>query len=598
MPNKLYQFWLELKRRRVVHVIVVYATAAFVILEAVDIIFPRLNFPDWTVTFVMILLAVGFPIALIFSWIFDVTQEGIEKTIASKEVIKEENITTPNSWRIATYVSVVVVLVLLAFNLFGRRDKVKIDDSLAKSIAVLPFHNLSGDDEQDFICDGLTGEIISNLFKVRSFDEVRSLTSVLPYRESLKSTTDIAIDLRVNYVLEGSFKRIEDDIRVTAELIDPISDNPIWLKDYDLHYEEVTGIPAEIALQIANHLNAFITESETQNILKLPTSNQDAYEFFLQISYILNTHGITAHSQALDLALEAIRLDPNFADPYAWAGIITLWKGVYIGDTDIQNAAMEALPFFEKALELDQNNASAHNGMGLVNEWARWDYIRAEKEYLKSIELEPNNSFLYGGPVEFFLEMHRDEDLFLLIEESPEEQNFDFAKIQSHILSGHKKEANKLIIQMAGDDMEHRWVGEFYLWLEEYNSAKYYLESAMQSGHPEMSTPRFQAYLALVYEKTSSQQQSRTKVNQLIAKSDTTSAGSPAYFLGWYYSWMGDLDSAFFWLDKAYENHSPEMAWLKVDPAFNNLKDDDRYWDLYERTGHKAYDDYMANENK
>ena len=235
--------------------------------------------------------------------------------------------------------------------------------------------------------------------------------------------------------------------------------------------------------------------------------------------------------------------------------------------------------------------------MGYVNELARWDYINAEKEYLKAIELEPNNSDLYFGPIEFFLEMHRLEDLFLLFDESPGEQNFDNARINSHILSGHKKEANKLITQMIGDEREHRWVGESYLWLNEYDSAKFYLESAIQSEHPDMATPRFQAYLALVYEKTNSQQQSLTKVNQLIAKNDTTSAGSPEYFLGWYYSWLGELDSAFFWLEEAYNNRSPEMPWLKVDPAFKNLKDDDRYWDLYERTGHKAYDDYMAGKN-
>ncbi len=595
--NKLSHLWQELKRRRVIHVIVVYATAAFVIIDLVGNVYETLNLPEWAPELILIILAIGFPIAMIFSWIFDVTPEGIEKTKPSREIGNDERFLTPNSWRIATYVSVVVIIGLLTYNIFGRMNRVRIDESLVKSIAVLPFLNLSGDTEQDHICVGLTDEIIGLLYKVESFDVVRSLTSVLKYKDSDLSALEIAEGLNVNYVLEGSFKRIGDSLRITAQLIDK-SDNLIWHNNNDLPYNEIFGIPAEIALKITEHLKTYIADSEHLKIERIPTNNLEAYEVLKQARYLVILQGPSAAPQSLELAFKAIKIDPEYADAYAQAGIFTLWKGAYSGDKDMQHAAMEALPLFENALELVQDNATAHNGMGNVNEWARWDYIKAEKEYLKAIELEPNNSLLYFRPVELFLEMHRLEDLFLLIEGSPEEQNFDNARINSHILSGHKKEANKLIIQMAGNGKDHRWVGESYLWLDEYDSAKFYLESAMQSEHPDMATPRFQAYLALVYEKSNSQQQSRTIVNQLIAKNDTTSAGSPEYFLGWYYSRLGELDSAFFWLDKACDNRSPEMPWLKVDPAFNNLKDDDRYWDLYERTGHKAYDDYMASKDK
>jgi len=596
-PNKLSQFFQELKRRKVIRVITIYAAAAFVILQLVEILAPSLRLPEWTMNFILVLLIVGFIITVIVSWIYDIHPEGgIVKTEPAVKVKEEDIPESTNSWKIATYVSVVVIFGLLILNIVGRKNRVKIDESLEKSIAVLPFQNFSEDTDQEYMCMGLTDEIINHLYKIKSFDKVISLTSVLNYRNPDRNIPEIADDLGVNYILEGVYKKIGDQLRVSAQLIEAGNDGHMWQQDYNRQYEEIISIQSDIAMQIADHLQAFLSESEKQNILKIPTSNQDAYEFFLRISYIFYTRGITAHSQALDLALEAIRLDPNFADPYAWAGIITLWKGVYIGDTDMQNAAMEALPFFEKALELDPNNASAHNGMGYVNEWARWDYVKAENEYLKSIELEPNNSFLYFGLIEFYLEMYRLEDVFRLIAETQEAHNSTFVGINSHVLSNHRKEAYKLISQHSVDEMNHRWVGESYLWLEEFDSAKFYLESALLTKHPEMATPRFQAYLALVYEKTNSQQQSQTIVNQLIVNSDSTSAGSSAYFLGWYYSWLGELDSAFFWLDKAFKNRSPEMPWLKVDPAFTNLKKDDRYWVLYERTGHKAYDDYLASK--
>ncbi|RLA17531.1 MAG: hypothetical protein DRQ62_14850, partial [Gammaproteobacteria bacterium] len=530
-PNKISRFWQELKRRRVVHVIVVYATSAFVILEAVDIIFPRLNFPDWTVTFVMILLAVGFPIALIFSWIFDVTPEGIEKTKPANELKKGEKTLVPNSWRIATIVSVVIIIGLLAYNIFRSRNEAEIDDSLEKSIAVLPFLNLVGDPNQEYICVGLTDEIISHLYKVKSFDEVRSLTSVLNYMDSEKSTTEIAEELRVNYILEGSYKRIGDELRVTAQLIDK-SDKHIWLKDYDRPYKEIIAIPADIAVQIADQLKAYITGSEKQNIQKIPTTNQEAYELLLQIGYIINTRGFSPTTELLDLALEAIRLDPNYADAYAVAGAVNLWKGIYVGDIEIQYAAMDALPYFEKALELDQNNAYAYMGIGVVNEFARWDYIKAKQGYLKAIELEPKNSYLYDRPIEFFLKRCQLEDVMIQIEKSQVEDEFLGSMIRSHILSGNKNEAYNLLPQALNDEFRHPYKGELYLWIEEYDSARYYLESALQSEHYEMTIPRFQACLALAYHKTKDYEQTQIIISHLIEKSDTMSVGYPAHFTG------------------------------------------------------------------
>jgi len=302
----------------------------------------------------------------------------------------------------------------------------------------------------------------------------------------------------------------------------------------------------------------------------------------------------------INLTNKAIELDPDFADAYAWLGNFTLFKGAYAGGGEMQSVAWDALPFFEKALALDQNNAPVHIGMGVINEFVKWDYINAEKEYIKAIELEPNNKNLWTFPIEFYIKRSRLENALKYIEKSQGRDVFHLFnnKTHFHILSGNKKEAYHSISLESSVEQSHRWVGENYIWLEEYDSSKFYLESAIQSEHPEMILPRFQAYLAFVYEKTNNHLKARTIVNQLIAKSNTTSAGSPAYFTGWYYSGIGEVDSAFYWLEKAYNNRSPEMPWLKVDPAFNNLKEDDRYLDLYERTGHKAYDEYMSSKNK
>ena len=169
-PNKLSKFWQELKRRKVTRVITVYAAAAFVTLELVSIIVEPLKLPEWTLPFIIVLLCVGFIIAIILSWIYDIHPEGgIVKTESAYKVKEDEISKSSNSWKIASYISFVVIIGLLAINIFGNRNQTKIDKSLEKSIAVLPFQNFSTEPGQEAMCLGLSDEImgLSCLYEVR-----------------------------------------------------------------------------------------------------------------------------------------------------------------------------------------------------------------------------------------------------------------------------------------------------------------------------------------------------------------------------------------------------------------------------------------------
>jgi TolB-like protein len=605
--SRIFDFWKELKRRKVLRVITVYAAVAFVILQLVEILAPSLRLPEWTMNLILVLLIVGFIIAVILSWIYDVHPEGgIVKTEPARKAKTDEIPVSTNSWRIATYVSVIIIVVLIALNIFGSRNGVKIDESLTKSIAVLPFHNLSGDAEQEWICKGLTDEIISHLYKINSFDEVRSFTSVSNYSDPERNIPRIAEELRVNYILEGSYKRMGDEMKITAQLIEPRSDNHIWLKDYKLPYSEVPGIPGEIALQIAEHLNAFLSDSERKLISKVGTSNPDAFAFLKQAqglgsdmtTYILN-------DRAIEAALKAIELDPDYASAYATMGWITIARANYGGGSEMLTAGFEAEQYLKQALELDPDNPMAHGLMGLLEDWFKWDYIAAEREYLKAMELMPHDRLAqtgYGGL--FLTKMKRTAESLEYIKalqsytDDPWHFIYQFDEIRCLIVQGSIHEAQDAIERLLDDWKEQAfiWVGDAYTWLGEYDSALHYLE--LGTGDPEIAIPRFQACLALAFQKTGRASEAQAVVQGLIDWSNTTSAMSPAFYLGWYYSGTGELDSAFYWMEKAYRNRSPEMPWLKADPIIANLKEDDRYWDLYERTGHKAYDEYMAGKNK
>jgi TolB-like protein/Tfp pilus assembly protein PilF len=489
---------------------------------------------------------------------------------------------------------VLIIAGLFLFNLTGSKKQIKVDTELKKSIAVLPFQNFSGDPSQEYMSDGLTDEIINHLYKIASFDKVVSLSSVLTYKGTDKRLPEIASELEVNYILEGTYKKIGDSVRVTAQLIEPKNDKHLWQNEYNRLYKEIISIQADIALQIADQIRAFLTDSEKQNIRNIPTTNQEAYELLQQAQNLWHTRSYNSVDQLIDFGLKAIELDPEYAGAYAWVGLMNMVKGSLFGSVEMQTIAWDAVSYFEKALELDPDNGAGHLGLAVLNDYIRWDHIRADKEFTKALETEPNNPGYINSYTEWLVKMNRIYDVWEYLDTTKMSSQL----IQLHILSGNKTKAHRSIKKYKESIGKDVGLGECYIWLEEYDSAKICLEQAIQNDDSRMSLPRSQAWLALVYYKTKNHSQAQLIINKLIDKSKESSVGSPEYFLGWYYSGVGAIDSAFYWLEKAYNARSPEMPWLKVTPVFKNLKNDKRYWDLYERTGHKAYDEYYEKTRK
>jgi len=602
--NKISDLWQELKRRKVVRVITVYAAAAFVILELTDIVAPSLGLPDWTLNLIIILLCVGFIIAIILSWIYDIHPEGgIVKTEPAQKVKEVKMPGSSRNWKIASYISFVVIIGLLMINLFGNGKRIIIDESLEKSIAVLPFVNYSTDSDQQFMCDGLTGEIINHLCKIESFHKVAPRVSVMKYKDSIVDIPLIADELDVNYILTGEYKKIGDSLRVMVQLIEPKSEKQVWQHDYNLPYEEIISIQVEIALQIASHLQAYITSSEKEKIKEVPTTNQKAYELMQEAIYGVFDNLEYPIYQQLSMAKEAIRLDPDYAYAHAWAGIYTLYKATVFGDEEMTSAVWEAIPYFEKALALDEDELRAQFGWATIYEWLQWDYEKAEKTYLKGIDLEPHSYQDYSLYVEFFLKMGQYEKALRYIKKAAKTNMNPFyylMRVKIYFLQGNLPEAEIAFneLRQVIDITRPVWLGEASVWFGEYDHAIAYLDTAFQETPRFGTINRYQASLAVACYKEKDFERSNEIIEQFRRKVDTTSSGSPEYFLGWYYSYIGAEDSAFYWLNRAVKVRSPEMTHLKTDPAFKSLRDDDRYWDLYERTGHKAYDDYMASKSK
>ncbi len=281
-PNKLSQFWQELKRRKVTRTITVYAAAAFVILELLSIIIEPLRLPDWTLQFAIVFLCIGFIIAVILSWIYDVHPEGgIVKTEPTIDVSEDTTPPSSNSWKIASYISFVVIVGLIVLNIIPRTGNREIID---KSIAVLPFRNESSDDENTYFINGVMESILDNLSRVKDL-RVPSRNSVEKYRDDPKSTPVVAEEMDVGYVLEGSGQKVGNRLLLTLKLIVGDDDRHIWSKQYDREIERVEDlidIQKEVAQLVASEIEAVITPEEKQLIEKLPTSDLNAYDYYLQ----------------------------------------------------------------------------------------------------------------------------------------------------------------------------------------------------------------------------------------------------------------------------------------------------------------------------
>ena len=595
-PNKLTRFWQELKRRRVLHVITVYASASFVIIELINNVLETLNLPEKLPNIAIVALAIGFPLAITLSWIFNVTPRGLERTSQLDEDPQLATARTPNSWKIATYVSMVIIVGLLVVNIFGGQGDSSGDRGLEKSIAVLPFLNHSTEAGQDIMCLGLTNEIINHLYKIGSFDKVISLRSALTFAGTSLKMPQIANELDVRYLLDGTYKKVGEKIRITVQLIEGKKDNTIWQTEYDRPYAEIISIQNDIALNLADQVKAFISDEEKLSIERISTKNIHAYEL-LQSAF--HHYRIADYTYAFkDSILKAIELDPEYADAYAYLGYVAISGKSHNAATNAEGETIwDAESYLNRALELDPGNLWAHYFKGLVNSWIKWDYVAAESQYQRVVEVtHRNNEYFKAGYFEFLVKMNRLNDT---LSDSPEEDLLN-SVARAYVVIGEFDAARRTLnkhIELLGIPAFPE-VGDGYIWMNEFDSTVYYLESAIQAGDIQMYLPRYQACLALAYQKTDQAEKAQSILDQIIYQGNELTPGSPNYFLGWYYGHMGEVDSAFYWLERAYRNRSAEMPWLKVDPAFDILKDDDRYWDLYERTGHKAYDDFMASQSK
>jgi len=421
--NSFERFWKELKRRKVIHVITVYAATAFVILELVNMVARPLQLPDWTEAFVIVLLCIGFIIAVFVSWIYDITPAGVKKTKPVSELKHSDHTTheVSSGWKIATYISAFIILALVGFNIVTRNNLIEDRKGSDKSIAVLPFESLSDDPNNQYLADGMMDAILLHLSKITDL-KVLPRTSVEQYRGTTKVAHEIGQELDVEYLLEGSFQKFGDNARLIVQLIRARKESHIWANEYNSKWSEIFSIQSGVAQTIAKELYASITPAEKGLIEKVPTSNLAAYDLYLKANNYKNdyqkTRNISSYQNAVTFYNAALAIDSAFAraytglasayyDRYQWKNYFKetyldsmkiLLNKAFLFDDQLDEAFYlkavyyiahgqfeNAMDNLDKAIKLNPNYYLAYVAKG--GTWLSTDFIESIKNYQKALTL-------------------------------------------------------------------------------------------------------------------------------------------------------------------------------------------------------------------
>jgi TolB-like protein len=382
-------FFAELKRRRVGKVAIAYGAIAWAATEACSVVFPALHVPEWTMTFVVVFLLIGFPISMVLAWIFDVGPAGIQRT----EPLPEEAPSAQVKLRVAYALVVLLCMAGLGYVLYERGLGRAHAGEPRSSIAVMPFTNLSGDSAKEYFSDGMSEELLNLLARVPGL-QVAARTSSFAYKNRNVDVRQIGKELGVEAVLEGSVRQAGDQVRITAQLIDTDNGFHLWSETYDRKLADIFQVQDEIARSIVAKLRIELAPGQQQVAQRqqAPTQNVEAYELYLQGRAIWKRRGEANLKRSIELYQSAIGRDPGFARAHAaLASAYVVLPGYTTEQGDEEKFFQLAESSARQALAIDPNIGEAHAVLAQINA-DRGDLLDAESGFFFAISLEPNEA--------------------------------------------------------------------------------------------------------------------------------------------------------------------------------------------------------------
>ena len=551
----------ELKRRNVFRMGAVYIVAAWLLMQVAEVLISLANWPGWIGPTLLWLLAVGFPIALLLSWFYQITPEGIS--------LEDEGAPSTTTTRVTDRrFDFIVISLLTAAVLLFAYDKWWPRDSTSTSIAVLAFEDLSADGDQEYFSDGISEELLNLLARVPNL-RVISRTSAFSYKGKQIDVPTIAQQLSVSHILEGSVRKSGNEIRITVQLIEADTDTHLWSETYDRVLDDIFATQDEIASKVVQQLRISLFDE----IPTLRRTDPEAYALLLQAHYFYRQGTKTALEKAVDLYNRTLAIDPE--SPEALAGL----AGAYIrqadkGLTSIESGYTRARTAAERALALDRSFVPALRHLGWVSSNYDRDLQAAARYYEMALAADPANFYTISSAANLVISLGRLEESIALAEYASARDPVNPVDVKNlglkYLHAGRLDEAvaafRTTLDLSPGYIDAHFHVGVALMLSGELELALDAILNEADEGWRLIGS-------AMAYHALGEIAAADAALAELIQKYEHDAAYNIAYVL----AYRGEADLAYSWLDKAVAFNDPGLDEIATEPLFARIRSDPRW---------------------
>jgi TolB-like protein/Tfp pilus assembly protein PilF len=571
-------FLREMRRRNVFRVGIAYLALTWLLMQVADLVLSTFGADRGVMQSLIIVFAVGFPIAVGAAWAYELTPDGVKR---SEDVSPRQSIAQQTGRKLDFVIIAFLSLALITVVI----DQYIMEPSAVPEIsalAVLPLANLSGNPDEEYFADGMTEALIANLAKVGAL-RVVSRTSVMRFKESGRSLPAIAAELGVDVIVEGSVIRDGDKIRITAQLIDAGSDQHLWAESYERDYDDVFVLQSEIARTIADEIRIAITPEESARLAQAVERSTDGYDDYLkgmQRFYRLTPQDLRTALQHFDISLEQ---NPNSA--LAHSGVAAAWIGLQqMGFVPPSEAAPKAEAAALRAIELDSDLAEPYVWLAIIRAWSDWNWDEAEELFKQAIELNPNYADARGPYGHLLAVLGRFDEAFVQFDEALRLDPFNGWFRGQHGVTFHM--SGRFDHAIASFDEALRISPDLpFVWLvlaASYHMSERFDEAIQAEGSllAAIGDTDSQHQLLKIYQESGYQVATEWLANLSAERSAAT--GSLGWWAALRYAHAGQDEKAIEWMGRAYEQRDPNLPFMRI-PEFEDLHSDPRVRELMRR---------------
>ena len=577
-------FFAEMKRRNVYKVAVAYAVVGWLLIQVATQVFPFLEIPNWMIRLVILLTALGFPVALVIAWAFELTPEGIKRTEAADAARQRS--------RGGVWIAVVAVAAMLSLGLFllgrytagrgtPRQSEAATAVNLQKSIAALPLVNTSGDPSNEYFSDGLSEELIAVLAKVPELKVIGRSSSFF-FKGKSGDSAAIGQKLGVANLIEGSVRKQGDRVRIVAELISAADGRSLWTERYDRELKDVFAVQAEIAKSVAEQMKVKLLGETVRSNAAGSSENPAAHNAVLQSDFYFQQQTAESIRKAISFAEEAVRLDPNYA--LAYAKLSQAWRqyGASFATENAEKAYEQARVAAERAASLAPDLVEVRKAIGWISMTPRLDFRAAEKEFRRALELSPGDAGAKNALSYSLMAQGRLAEA---------EQTCREAISLDPLLTTLWYNLGRLAVARGsykdGEETFHKGLkiqpqaARFHTYLAALEILQKNPTAALQQAQLEPDAFWREYALTLVQQT----QPDRSAADTALRNFSSKYASNGAYQIAVIHALRKESDEMFRWLDNAYATHDSGLTQLVITPFVFEYRDDARFVALCQKLG-------------